>query len=96
MKFENVAKLVKQMEPTLAEMRYYHHRTRVDQPTDAVGMDRVEVLSSQAGVFRVSCLDCLDRTNVVQSAFARHVLTAQLAKLGIKVGSAASGTTAGA
>lgn len=94
MKFENVAKLVAQMEPTLAEMRYYHHRTGVDQPTDVVGMDRVEVLSSQSGVFRVSCLDCLDRTNVVQSAFARHVLTAQLATLGIKVGSAASGTTA--
>ncbi|KAJ1028361.1 hypothetical protein NDA16_001531 [Ustilago loliicola] len=80
MRFENVAKLIAQMEETLGEMKYYHHRT-----TAAEG--KVEVLSRQTGVFRVSCLDCLDRTNVVQSAFARHLLTGQMAKLGIKVGS---------
>ncbi|SPO23562.1 related to SAC1 - Phosphatidylinositol phosphate phosphatase [Ustilago trichophora] len=88
MKFENVAKLIGQMEQTLGEMEYYHQRT-----DDTGNGDRVEVLSRQTGVFRVSCLDCLDRTNVVQSAFARHVLTGQLAKLGIKVGSAAAPTT---
>ncbi|SPO22233.1 related to SAC1 - Phosphatidylinositol phosphate phosphatase [Ustilago trichophora] len=89
MKFENVAKLIGQMEQTLGEMKYYHHRT-----VDEGNTDRVELLSRQTGVFRVSCLDCLDRTNVVQSAFARHVLTGQLAKLGIKVGSAAAPTGA--
>ncbi|KAG8852400.1 hypothetical protein FRB91_006570 [Serendipita sp. 411] len=36
------------------------------------------VMSQQKGVFRVNCIDCLDRTNVVESAFARHVLTTQL------------------
>ena len=52
------------------------------------------ILSHQKGVFRVNCIDCLDRTNVVevrfppvllcdlitlsQSAFARHVLQRQL------------------
>ncbi len=36
------------------------------------------VLSTQKGAFRVNCIDCLDRTNVVQSAFARHVLQTQL------------------
>ncbi|KAJ6525593.1 SacI homology domain-containing protein [Mycena capillaripes] len=30
------------------------------------------------GAFRVNCIDCLDRTNVVQSAFARYVLNNQL------------------
>lgn len=82
MKFENVAKLVAQMESTLGEMKYYHHRTR-----GAAQQDQVQVLSRQTGVFRVSCLDCLDRTNVVQSAFARHVLTGQLASLAISIGS---------
>ncbi|TKY87434.1 hypothetical protein EX895_004112 [Sporisorium graminicola] len=81
MKFENVAKLIHQMSDTLAEMKFYHHRT--------VGAE-TRVLSTQTGVFRVSCLDCLDRTNVVQSAFARHVLTGQLAKLAIQVGSSAA------
>ncbi len=92
MKFENVAKLIGQMDETLGEMKYYHHRVTVagkegGEDGHAKG---VEVLSKQTGVFRVSCLDCLDRTNVVQSAFARHVLTGQMAKLGIKVGSPAS------
>ncbi|CDS01765.1 hypothetical protein [Sporisorium scitamineum] len=81
MKFENVAKLIHQMDDTLGEMKYYHHRTRGAE---------TQVLSKQTGVFRVSCLDCLDRTNVVQSAFARHVLTGQLAKLAIRVGSSAT------
>ncbi len=36
----------------------------------------------QEGVLRVNCIDCLDRTNVVQSMFARHLLPAQLAAVG--------------
>jgi len=35
-------------------------------------------MSRQKGVFRVNCIDGLDRTNVVESAFARHVLNRQL------------------
>ena len=31
-------------------------------------------LCNQEGIFRVNCMDCLDRTNVVQSMFARSVL----------------------
>ena len=29
------------------------------------------VLARQSGVFRTNCIDCLDRTNVVQSLLAR-------------------------
>lgn len=32
-----------------------------------------------------SCIDCLDRTNVVQSALARHVLSQMLTQLGLIV-----------
>ena len=32
----------------------------------------------QRGIFRVNCIDCLDRTNVVQSAIARIVLEIQV------------------
>jgi hypothetical protein len=32
-----------------------------------------------------SCIDCLDRTNVVQSALARHVLSTMLTQLGLVV-----------
>ena len=36
------------------------------------------VVSVQQGVFRTNCIDCLDRTNVVQSMFARRSLLHQL------------------
>lgn len=35
------------------------------------------------GVFRHNCIDCLDRTNVVESALARHVLATQLTQVGM-------------
>ena len=46
-------------------------------------LDRHGVVCRQEGVFRVNCIDCLDRTNVVQTAIARHVLERQLTKLGL-------------
>lgn len=39
--------------------------------------------SLQEGVFRTNCIDCLDRTNVVQSMLAHRSLEAILRKLGI-------------
>lgn len=33
------------------------------------------LVSQQDGVFRTNCMDCLDRTNVVQSMLARRSLT---------------------
>lgn len=41
------------------------------------------MLSSQDGVFRTNCIDCLDRTNVVQSMLAKRSLTFILRKLAI-------------
>lgn len=37
----------------------------------------------QIGYFRINCMDCLDRTNVVQSLLAKENLYLQLCKLGI-------------
>lgn len=39
----------------------------------------------QTGVLRTNCMDCLDRTNVVQSAVAGWALSAQLAELGLTI-----------
>lgn len=41
------------------------------------------VKKTQTSVIRTNCMDCLDRTNVVQSTIARYVLTQQLRELGI-------------
>jgi hypothetical protein len=40
-------------------------------------------LSRQSGVLRTNCMDCLDRTNVVQSACGRRALELQLKEEGI-------------
>ncbi|PHJ22303.1 sac1 phosphoinositide phosphatase, partial [Cystoisospora suis] len=39
------------------------------------GWGKIEVFGHQCGVFRVNCIDCLDRTNVVESVFAKRVLS---------------------
>ena len=38
---------------------------------------------SQQGVVRTNCLDCLDRTNVVQSHIAQEILMKQLRSLNL-------------
>ena len=39
------------------------------------------VLSDQTSVFRVNCVDCLDRTNVVQAAIAKTILEIMVGRL---------------
>lgn len=70
MHFENVSKLVDQMDKVFAAQGYGEARDGA-------------IVQSQKGTFRTNCIDCLDRTNVVQSAFARHVLGLQLASVGL-------------
>jgi hypothetical protein len=41
------------------------------------------VKKTQTSVVRSNCMDCLDRTNVVQSTLGRWVLTQQLVEIGI-------------
>ncbi|KAF8478731.1 SacI homology domain-containing protein [Russula ochroleuca] len=68
MKYENISKLITQLERSFESQGFLW-------VSDSV------ILSRQKGVYRVNCIDCLDRTNVVQSAFARHVLNQQLLAL---------------
>ncbi|KAL7829311.1 hypothetical protein AOLI_G00301960 [Acnodon oligacanthus] len=41
------------------------------------------VVSEQSGTFRSNCMDCLDRTNVIQSLLARRSLQSQLQRMGV-------------
>lgn len=43
-----------------------------------VRVDQAGVICKQEGFFRVNCVDCLDRTNVVQAAIARVVMEQQV------------------
>ncbi|KAJ2596276.1 hypothetical protein EV177_007968, partial [Coemansia sp. RSA 1804] len=70
MRFENIKQLVAQLQHEISNVEYYWH-------------SGTQELTTQNGVFRINCMDCLDRTNVVQSAFARFVLNEQLVRLGV-------------
>lgn len=60
MQWQNLSKLVDLVDNDFREYRFFHR--------DASG----EVTQVQQGVFRTNCVDNLDRTNVVQSLFARR------------------------
>ena len=65
MKFENVSILTDGIKDIIKDMRY-------------CWVDTKGLICSQRGVFRVNCVDCLDRTNVVQTAVARIVMETQV------------------
>jgi hypothetical protein len=65
MHFENVSKLMDTLEPFA-------------KATGWTEISNDEVKHKQSGILRTNCMDCLDRTNVVQSACARTALEAQL------------------
>lgn len=53
----------------------------VETPGDQLG--QLDIRSLQTSVVRTNCMDCLDRTNVVQSMLGRWAVTRQLIDVGI-------------
>lgn len=72
MKFENVSILMNTLSPFMNQ-----HKWTTQQGN--------QIIQSQTGVLRVNCMDCLDRTNVVQSASAGQTLQRQLEELGLSI-----------
>ncbi|KAG4413481.1 hypothetical protein IFR04_013382 [Cadophora malorum] len=70
--------LLDRLHDSLEKQQYFRG---VDMPADLEG--RLEVRNHQTSVVRTNCMDCLDRTNVVQSMLARFTLNRQLADLGV-------------
>ncbi|XP_055614835.1 phosphatidylinositide phosphatase SAC2 isoform X2 [Toxorhynchites rutilus septentrionalis] len=70
MRFENVSSLIEALAPEAGSMGF-HWR------------DNNGPICNQKSIFRVNCMDCLDRTNVVQTAIGKAVLESQLVKLGL-------------
>lgn len=75
MKYENLSKLLDQIEVEMDNFGYFHIETV------AGASERASKKNLQKGIIRTNCMDCLDRTNVVQSVFARHLLLTWLAKV---------------
>ncbi|KAG0232267.1 hypothetical protein BGW41_001910 [Actinomortierella wolfii] len=76
-------KLIQKLETAIQELGYCWQTSNLDAVMTASAQQQFHILHTQKGVIRTNCMDCLDRTNVVQSALARHVLNQQLLKLGI-------------
>lgn len=70
--------LLDQLHDALDRQQYFRG---VDMPADIEG--RLEVRNHQTSVVRTNCMDCLDRTNVVQSMLGRWNLNRQLTDLGV-------------
>lgn len=48
-----------------------------------IDTERNLVLSEQTSVFRINCVDCLDRTNVVQAAIAKNYVEIMVRSKGL-------------
>lgn len=70
--------LIDRLLPALENQQYFR---AVDMPASLDG--RLEVRNHQTSVVRTNCMDCLDRTNVVQSNFARWTLDRMFVDLGL-------------
>ena len=70
MKFENVSLLMDKLGDKLKVFE------------DTVELEG-KIVRQQKGVMRTNCMDCLDRTGVVQSAFGKEALQAQLHQQGV-------------
>ena len=68
-RWEKLAELLKQVIPVLDRQGYFCVVPHVDADAPAWSIS-----SYQDGVVRTNCMDCLDRTNVVQSMFGRYAL----------------------
>uniref|UniRef100_A0A2P2I941 Phosphatidylinositide phosphatase SAC2-like n=1 Tax=Hirondellea gigas TaxID=1518452 RepID=A0A2P2I941_9CRUS len=70
LRYENVSVLVEGLSTVLQNAGY-------------CWVDKHGVICTQRSVCRTNCIDCLDRTNVVQTAMGRAVLERQFVKLGL-------------
>ena len=78
LKWHRAQILLDQLTEALEKGQYFRG---LDMPADAQG--RLEVRNQQTAVVRTNCMDCLDRTNLVQSMLARWILTRQLRDVGV-------------
>jgi hypothetical protein len=92
--FTKLDELIESLSSNFEDISYFMHRYA---PSEADGTDvkllsfddeepkvfRPQVMSIQTGLFRVNCVDCCDRTNVVKTYISRHVFIKQLYDMGI-------------
>jgi len=86
--------LLGKLDKVICEGQYLHFNEKNpaekrSAPTDSLPistMYRIEMFLCrlQTGVIRTNCMDCLDRTNAVQTLIGMKILSAQLASLRVE------------
>ena len=77
MRLDRAKLLLDQMHDALIAQQYF------SAVASASSSDRLESRNLQSSVVRTNCMDCLDRTNVVQSMLARWTLERMFSDLGL-------------
>lgn len=70
-RYENIKLLLTHVEDKIKTFGFFHVN------------EQDQVVCKQVGAFRVNCLDCLDRTNVIQGSIAYWTIHSQLSSVGI-------------
>jgi hypothetical protein len=90
MRFDRISLLVDQLKTPLGEMGWFHSSTSAvaqqgqgQAQGQAQGVEGQQTKVKQSGVVRSNCMDCLDRTNVSQSALGKWAATEQLRSVGV-------------
>ena len=82
--WDNLKHLISRLRKTLDRFGYFY--MAIDQPFNKDSNSKSTAMSNiitQVGVFRTNCMDCLDRTNVVQSMLANENLNRVLCQFGV-------------
>lgn len=85
MRFDRISLLVDQLKTALSEMSWFHatSNTAADATGGIAQQTQMQTKAKQSGVVRSNCMDCLDRTNVSQSALGKWAATEQLRSVGV-------------
>mmetsp|Transcript_13167 Transcript_13167/g.20473 ORF Transcript_13167/g.20473 Transcript_13167/m.20473 type:complete len:190 (+) Transcript_13167:1125-1694(+) len=85
MKWENLSKLVDIVTEELSTYGDFQATLKAgfDQRPQMNDPANVKIHKRQKGTFRTNCMDCLDRTNVVQGVFSRYIAHEQLQSLSL-------------
>ena len=89
-RWDNLKHLISRLKKPMERFGYFYKKVAKDptQPPSSylapASLPNIE--TTQSGVFRTNCMDCLDRTNVVQSMLANENLDQVLAKFGVLKG----------
>ena len=72
-RWHKLATLLEDLQPSLIDHGFFQANVNPNQTDHYIQIQR-----RQSGAVRTNCMDCLDRTNVVQSMFGRYMLFQQL------------------